>query len=111
ILGKPTEIDGRDSRRVIAERARRWAFEVRILPDRDHDQARDYLKGPGRLAVIPSLLENYPNTVLECLAHRVPFLASRVGGIPEQVAAADLERACFEPRAEVLAGRLLGALR
>jgi len=111
ILGKPLLIDGRDSQQIIAERARGWPFEVRILPDRDPDQARDYLRGQGRLAVMPSLIENYPNTVLECLAHKIPFLASRVGGIPEQIAAADLHRVCFEPTPAVLAQRLEEAVR
>jgi glycosyltransferase involved in cell wall biosynthesis len=110
ILGKPTGIDGRDSQRIIAERSRDWPFAVQVLPDRDHEQALAYLRGAGRLAVIPSLIENYPNTVLECLAYGVPFLASRVGGIPEQVAVEDLERVCFEPKPEALAQRLHRAL-
>ncbi len=111
ILGKPTAIDGWNSERVIAERSWGWPFEVRVLAGCDERQATEYLRGDGRLAVIPSLVENYPNTVLECLAQRVPFLASRVGGIPEQVAAEDLERVCFEPEAGALADRLREALR
>ncbi len=111
VLGKPTAILGEDSRQIIAERTRGWPLEVRIVPDRDERQALEYLRGKGRLAVIPSLVENYPNTVLECLAQRVPFLASRVGGIPEQVAAEDLERVCVEPEPGALAGRLREALR
>jgi len=110
-LGKPTAIGGTESGRIIRERGERWPFLVRVLSDQDPDQALVYLRGQGRLAVMPSLVENYPNTVLECLAGQVPFLASRVGGIPEQIARADQERVCFEPKPRVLAQRLLQAMR
>ncbi len=106
ILGNPTEINGQDSCSIVNERARAWPFELRMIPDFDRDQALAYLSAAGRLAVMPSLDENYPNAVLECLAGRVPFLVGRVGGIPEQIAEDDLERVSIEPRAELLAERL-----
>lgn len=37
------------------------------------------------VAVIPSLMENYPITALEALHYKTPVIASRVGGIPEIV--------------------------
>src|SRR5262249_45360224 len=82
-----------------------------VLPDRNSKQALDYLRGVGRLAVIPSLMENSASTVLECLLCQVPFLASRVGGTSELIAAEDVDRVCFEPKLEVLVQRLLEALR
>ena len=39
----------------------------------------------NRLAIMPSIVENRPNTVVECAAHGIPFLASNVGAIPEIV--------------------------
>jgi glycosyltransferase involved in cell wall biosynthesis len=60
---------------------------------------------------MPSLVANCPGTVRECLAGQVPFLASRVGGIPELIAEPDRNRVCFEPKADVLFERLLQALR
>jgi len=110
ILGKPTQIHDKDSGEIVRERGKRWPFDLRILPDRSYEEAIDYLQGEGRMAVIPSLIENFPNTVLECLAYHVPFLASRVGGIPEQIAREDLERVCFEPKPQILAERLLRVL-
>jgi len=110
LLGKPTVINGQDSEQIIGERSRDWPFEVHVLSDRNHEEAIEYLQGAGRLAVMPSLMENYPNTVLECLAYQVPFLASRVGSIPEQIAEEDLERVCFEPKPDILAERLFRVL-
>jgi O-antigen biosynthesis protein len=48
--------------------------------------------------------------VLECLCGRVPFLASRVGGIPELIAGDDLDGVTFAPRADELASRLSRAI-
>ena len=60
-------------------------------------EALALLRRPGTLAVIPSLDDNSPNTVYECLEAGVPMIASAVGGIPELVADEDRERVLFEP--------------
>lgn len=57
------------------------------------------LRVPGTLAVIPSLLDNSPYTVSECIESGVPFVAARTGGIPELVAVSDRDRILFEPDA------------
>ena len=49
-----------------------------------HD-ALQRLQRPGTLVVMPSLQENSPNVVYECLEHGIPFIASAVGGVPELV--------------------------
>jgi hypothetical protein len=46
---------------------------------------------------MPSLWDNSPNTVYECLERRIPFIASNVGGIGELVAPAERRRVLFEP--------------
>src|SRR5262249_31650262 len=96
-LGKPATVSGRDSQAYIRERAQKWPWQISIIGDLDQPGAMRYLKQPGRLAVIPSLLENSPYTVLECLGSGIPFLASRVGGIPELVAQEHAEAATFPP--------------
>jgi glycosyltransferase involved in cell wall biosynthesis len=111
ILGRSTIINGEESGQIIRARSRHWPFPTRILSSRDQEQALAYLRGEGRLAVIPSLVENYPNTVLECLAYGVPLLASRVGSIPEQVHPDDIERVCFDPEPRSLSRRLQDVLR
>ncbi len=111
ILGKATHLNGADSEEMVRARSAKWPFPTRIIADCDQEQAIAYLKGEGRLAVIPSIVENYPNTVLECLACQVPFLASRVGGIPEQIHPDDIESVCFDPTPRHLAERLKRVLR
>jgi O-antigen biosynthesis protein len=65
---------------------------------------------PGTLAVIPSLADNSPNVVYECLETRIPFLASTAGGIGELVAPEDRGRVLFDPTAEGVAAALTSAL-
>jgi len=50
----------------------------------------DYLQDNAKLAVCPSLLDNLPNTVIECMTHRIPFITSRSGGIPELIGSGEL---------------------
>lgn len=109
-LGKVDQVDGRDSIAYISDRAAGWPWRCEVINDRDQQGAMDYLQGEGRLAVIPSLVDNLPNTVLECLGAQVPFLASEAGGIPEMIAEADLAATCFPLHAGCFAARLRRAL-
>ncbi len=109
-LGKETQLYGRSSLGYICDRSKSWSFPWQIISNKHQAGAIEYLRQPGRLAVISSLADNFPNTVLECVGAGVPFLASNVGGIPEIIAATDREHVCFEPRPGVLADRLKAAL-
>jgi O-antigen biosynthesis protein len=105
-LGKETQLYGRSSIGYISDRSKAWTVPWHIVSNKYQGAAIEYLRGAGRLAVISSLADNYPNTVLECVGAAVPLLASNVGGIPEIIDAADRENVCFEPRPDVLAQRL-----
>jgi O-antigen biosynthesis protein len=105
-LGKETQLYGRSSIGYISDRSKPWTFGWRIIGNKNQADAIDYLRGAGRLAVISSLADNFPNTVLECVGAGVPLLASNVGGIPEIIDSADHENVCFEPRPDILAERL-----
>jgi glycosyltransferase involved in cell wall biosynthesis/GT2 family glycosyltransferase len=109
-LGKETQLYGRSSIGYISDRSKAWSVPWRIHSNKYQGAAIDYLRGAGRLAVISSLADNYPNTVLECVGAGVPLLASNVGGIPEIINSGDREHVCFEPRPDVLAERLRVAL-
>ena len=110
-LGKETEIYGRSSIAYISDRSRRWSLPWHVVSNKNQRGAIEYLRQPGRLAVISSLGDNFPNTVLECIGARIPFLASNIGGIPEIMSPEDKEKVCFEPRAEIMAERIRAALK
>ena len=79
--------------RHIEDRAQHWPVEVRTITDFGAKEAVAYLSQPGRLAVIPSLLENSSIAVMECLQAGIPFVAAATGGTPELVAPEDHGRA------------------
>ena len=55
---------------------------------------------------MPSLADNSPLAVYECLEHGTPFIASDSGGIAELVAVEDHSRVLFEPTPEGVATAL-----
>jgi glycosyltransferase involved in cell wall biosynthesis len=79
------------------------AFETSL----DQHEAIARLRRPGTLVVMPSLDDNSPNTVYECLEHGIPFLTGNVGGAGELVAEEDRARVLCEPSV----GALVEALR
>jgi len=82
-----------------------------ILSEYDSHQALTYLQVPGRLAVIPSLVENSPMTVRECIALDIPFIAANIGGIPELIAEDAREAVLFEPTPSHLAAAIARVVR
>jgi glycosyltransferase involved in cell wall biosynthesis len=83
---------------------------VRLETQLDQTAALAELKQPGTLAVMPSLLENSPYAVAECIEHGVPFFAADVGGTAELIAAEDRARVLRAPTADELAPALAEAL-
>jgi glycosyltransferase involved in cell wall biosynthesis len=82
------------------------AFETTL----DQHEAIAHLRRPGTLVVMPSLEDNSPNTVYECLEHGIAFVTGNVGGAGELVAEEDRARVLCEPSAEALAQALRRAL-
>jgi glycosyltransferase involved in cell wall biosynthesis len=72
----------------------------------DQAQARAYLRQRGRVAVVPSYLDNSPNVIYECIEDRISFLASRAGGTGELVAEDDRSSTLFDPVPRSLADLL-----
>lgn len=94
-LGEHSIVDAQSSTDYITERAGRWRRKWWILDDLGHAAALEYLNGSGRLAVVASVHDNLPNTILECLALKIPFVASRAGGIPEMILQDDLDSCTY----------------
>jgi O-antigen biosynthesis protein len=59
---------------------------ARFLNNKNEREAIEYLQVSGGLALIPSLTDNSPCVVWECIENGIPFIATRTGGIPELVA-------------------------
>jgi len=104
---------------VFVGHARRWSpaeitewlgREARFETQLDRAAAIEELKRPGTLAVMPSLLENSPYAVAECLEHGIPFLAADVGGTAELVAEEDRARVLHRPTPDAFAAALQSAL-
>jgi glycosyltransferase involved in cell wall biosynthesis len=91
----------------VAERIAAIRFETTLDPV----GAIEELRRAGTLTVVPSLLDNAPYSVSECLEHGIPCLASNTGGTPELIAESDRERVLFEPTTSGLAAALERALR
>lgn len=110
-LGRSLPIEGMDATDFIRQRSGHWPYSVNCLTSLDQAQALDYLSQPGRLAVIPSLVDNLALTAIECVSLGIPMIATNVGGVPEVVAKADRDRVLVAPDARDLADRLEAALR
>jgi len=95
-----------DAGAYIQEQAKNWSFEWEIISDYDALQALDYLKSDNRLAIVPSLLDNSPFTLYECLSERIPFICSDRGGTPELVKPEDRSEVIFPIHPGKLAQKL-----
>lgn len=109
-LGKKIETSDFSSSDYLSNKMNRWPARVIVIDDKDSSQALEYLSGDGRLAVIASLVENSPYTVLECLSREIRFVAADVGGIAELIDERDHTHVLFPPIPTALA-KLLGSTR
>jgi glycosyltransferase involved in cell wall biosynthesis len=103
-MGSAVTVREEDSATYIERRSRGWPWSVKIMTDLSQTDAVAYLGGDGRLAVMPSLVDNSPNTVYEAIALGIPFIVSRAGGTAELIALDDVERCSFagEPADDML---------
>jgi hypothetical protein len=104
LLGKITD-RGESLVRSALQQFPNW----RAITNFSVEEAADYLSGDGRIAVMPSLSDNSPYTILECIAKRIPFLASDVGGNAELVYEEDRAKVLFKTDHISLARSLLDA--
>jgi O-antigen biosynthesis protein len=109
-LGKSVLRGDFDSAVYIRSRSSEWSVETLYCGNLGTDEALEYLCQKNVLAVIPSLSENSPYSVLECLALGIPCIASNVGGISELVHPDDHATCLFKPNAEALVERITAIL-
>ena len=104
LIGK--RVDGFDLDAFHADLEARSGLAVTVHDRFDSGAARDHLRQRQAVAVIPSIMENSPFVVYECLSDRIAFIASTVGGIPELVDPRDRDDVLFDPSAAALAPKL-----
>jgi glycosyltransferase involved in cell wall biosynthesis len=77
-------VGGGELRRSLEQRARAQNLTARVsfVGERRHAELADWYRAAD-LTLLPSLSEGVPNVLRESLACGTPFVASRVGGIPE----------------------------
>ena len=97
-------------RAVLSEAVRERVTALEFQTNLDQPDAIALLTRPGTLAVMPSLVDNSPNVVYECLEYGIPFLASDAGGGPELVVPEDRARTFVEPTAGAIREGLLRLL-
>ena len=109
-VGKAATLAPAEVAALIDTRAPGLKDRVHFHSDFDAEQAQQFLIDQQCLAVIPSLMDNSPCVIAECVKRRIPFVATNVGGIPELMDREDHARLLFEPAAKALAGRLKALL-
>lgn len=108
-LGKETHLNENSIKQILSP-LNNTKVNFKFLKNMNSHSALDYLCDASRLAVMPSLRENSPCTVGECLERGIPFIASSVGGGPELVASDDREKNFFAPQVAALYKRLIEIL-
>src|SRR6266511_3590359 len=81
-VGKTTSTWPKERVCALLSSATTRGLSVSFETELDQHEALALLSRPGTLAVMPSLQENSPNAVYECLEHGIPINASDVGGTP-----------------------------
>jgi glycosyltransferase involved in cell wall biosynthesis len=110
-VGRPTPAWTPDRvNALLSDETREILHAVSFHTELDQAAALARLAEPGTLAVIPSLEDNSPNTMYECLERGIPFVAGARGGAAELVAPEDRDRALFDPTAQGVAAALSRAL-
>ncbi len=84
-LGRATDASGLSSDLQIINRSSNWPFRVKLLTDFNQEEALSYLSGAGRLAVMPSLADNSPCVIYECMEAGIPFVSTLGSGADELV--------------------------
>jgi glycosyltransferase involved in cell wall biosynthesis len=105
-LGKESELGKEQIMSWLGEHRPDLQPLARFYQDKDADQALNYLKASGGIAVIPSLADNSPCVIWECIEHAIPFVATNTGGIPELVADDVRDEILVVPEPGSLAARL-----
>ena len=86
LLGKTAEVNGTPTVEYLRQlQADLGDVQFVVETDLNYTQAVEYIRTSNGVVVIPSILDNYPLTVIESITNGFCFVASDAGGIPEMV--------------------------
>jgi len=105
-LGKKTVVSGLSTGLQVINRSANWPCRVKLLTDFNRNEALSYLRESRKLAVIPSLADNSPCVVYECMEAGIPFLTTRGSGADELVDPKCWDDVLVRPSVEALAEKL-----
>lgn len=97
-LGRQVDIEGIPAEDYIYDAWDGLDISWHIIDTLNTDEALAWLTDQKKILVIaPSVLDNFPYTVLETFLLRIPLVSTRVGGIPEIVGPANVEEMLVPP--------------
>eukprot|EP01113_Clastostelium_recurvatum_P037362 TRINITY_DN544_c0_g1_i2.p1 TRINITY_DN544_c0_g1~~TRINITY_DN544_c0_g1_i2.p1 ORF type:complete len:1227 (+),score=186.85 TRINITY_DN544_c0_g1_i2:1343-5023(+) len=105
-MGKISTVGDRSSNQYINDRSKHWPFQVDVISYNDRTAAFTYLRQQNRIAVIPSLVDNAPYTVYECLLAGIPFVATDLPSIRDLVNENDRSDVLVPVNAAALASKI-----
>lgn len=107
-LGKCAWVGNEHSLGYIGRRMSKWEkSDITILIDKNHKEALHYLSEGSRVAIMPSVADNSPYVVYECVAAGIPFLARDTGGVKELLAPEDANSVLFGDNPHELADKII----
>lgn len=102
-VGKIAKCENISSNKYIKRKFENYGISYNIYSNFNSFEAMKYLNEQNAVVVIPSKLDNYPYTVIECIENKLSFITSNVGGIPEMAN----EKILFNPNSKSLCNKLL----
>lgn len=82
---------------------KKWQNRVFVHYDLDSKSAIKKIQAVHGLVIMPSLTDNLPNTVLECIEHKLPFITTNTGGQAELIVSEQHKDYLFDPHPRILA--------
>ncbi len=106
ILGKYSKIDGCHSLILTEEFLSGCGHNIYFHSNLDSVDAINLLKHNRCLAIIPSITDNLPNTVDECIFNQIPFITTSSGGQVELIKETFLNNHVCPPDSNELADKI-----
>lgn len=110
-LGKDYHLnDGTSAKKYIENALNNLSeyYSLKFYTDLDPNQCKEYFaEAPNSLIVLPSLADNSPYAVVECLEQGLRFICSDVGGQGELLDTSSIKKTMFSPTPNALCQKIL----